>query len=339
MRAWHLTALACTLLWCASAAAHPPYGLVADSGGNLYFSDLRTVWRLGPDRRLELFRPPPADGHVHELFLAPDGAIEGDENGYRPAGEKHFTAIWRRTPAGREEWVVPLTTEPPFGMGLPQDGAGRRYSAQWVSNDDRRLLLLRHSPIRVEVLLGKEALPAFRQRSLASVGGMAFAPDGALVFADGPRLRRLAPDGRVSTLLDAGLSSSLRGVAAADGRFYAADMGRKRVLAVTGEGAAHTVWRSAARWMPTAVARAGDALFVLEAEDDPEHRSNRVRLVEVRGGKGAVVAEPWKAESPPAPPPPAADRHGFAPARAAGAAGAVAAAGVALWLALRRRAA
>ena len=327
-----IAALATAFLWCAGAAAHPPYGLVADARGNLYFSDLETVWRLAPDRRLTVFRPH-AGGHVHELTLAPDGAIEGDQNHYEPAGEKHFTAIWRRSLGGEEKWVGPLTTDPPFGMGLAQDGAGRRYSGQWVSNDDRRLLLLRRSRDgRVEVLLGREAMPDFRQRSLANVGGMAFAADGALVFADGPRLHRLAPDGRVSTLLDTGSPSSLRGIATADGRVYAADMGRKRVLAIDAKGGEETVWRSEPRWMPTGVARIGDALFVLEAEDDPEHRSNRVRGIEVSGGKGAVVAEPWKGETSPAPAPTrGTSRRSLAPV------GAAVAIGVALWLTLRRR--
>src|SRR3712207_4184119 len=91
-----------SLFLAAAALAHPPYGLVADDRGNLYFSDLETVWRLGPDGRLAVFRAAVPDTHVHELALTPDGAIAGDQNRYDPATQRFYWGIWRRTTAGEE---------------------------------------------------------------------------------------------------------------------------------------------------------------------------------------------------------------------------------------------
>ena len=107
--------LAALLLLCGLAApamAHPPFGLVVDPTGNIYFSDLETVWRLSPDGQLSVFRAAVPETHVHELALAPDGAIEGDQNHYDPATERFYTGLWRRTPTGEEQQVVSLTERP-----------------------------------------------------------------------------------------------------------------------------------------------------------------------------------------------------------------------------------
>lgn len=306
--------LLCGLITAAPVAAHPPYGLVVDAAGNAYFSDLETVWRLSPDGELSVFRPAVAQSHVHELALAPDGAIEGDQNHYDPAAQRFYTGLWRRTAAGSEQPVIPMTERPPPGAGVWQDRAGNRYTSQWLSNEDRRVALLRRRPDgRVEILYD-EAGGASRpvQPSVASVGGMGFGPDGSIFFANGGVLRRLSNDGHVTRLYDGGRESSLRGIAAApDGRVVAADMGRKKVLAVAADGTVSTLYREPAAWLPVAVALAGPRLLVLEANEDPYRREDRVRVIEVKDGRGMVIASPGQSQAVRAPPlPPAAEGRG-----------------------------
>jgi hypothetical protein len=279
----------------APAAAHPPYGLVADEGGNLYFSDLETVWRLSKDGRLSVFRPHVPETHVHALALAPDGAIDGDQNHYDPATERFFSGLWRRTANGIERAIVSMTERPPPGMGVWQDSSGNRYNSQWLSTADRRVVLLRRRANgRVEVLFdesGGAARPS--QPSVESVGGMAFGIDGSLFFTNGGVLRRLAPNGIVTKMYDGGSGSSLRGIAAApDGRLLAADMGARAVLAFGADGTVSTLYRETAPWSPTAVALSGARLLVLEANADPYEREDRVRIIEVNDGRGKVIASP-----------------------------------------------
>jgi len=287
------------LLWgliaAAPAVAHPPYGLVADMAGNVYFSDLETVWRLSTDGRLSVFRPHVPETHVHTLAVAPDGAIEGDQNHYDPATERFFSGLWRRAASGIERAIVPLVERPPPGMGVWQDTAGNRYTSQWLSTSDRRMVLLRRQANgRVEVLFdetGGAARPP--QSSVESVGGMAFGTEGSLFFANGGVLRRLAPDGTVTKMYDGGAGSSLRGLAAAPaGRVLAADMGAQAVLTLGADGTVSTLYRETAAWFPTAVALAGERLLVLEANADPYERENRVRVIEVIDGRGRVIASP-----------------------------------------------
>jgi len=232
---------------------------------------------------------------VHALALAPDGAIEGDQNRYDPATERFFSGLWRRTPAGAERPLVSMTERPPPGSGVWQDSAGNRYTSQWYSSADRRMVLRRRRPDgRVDVLFD-EAGGALRrpQSTVESVGGMAFGADGSLFFANGGVLRRLAPDGRVAEWYDGGEGSSLRGLAAAPGgNVLAADMGAKTVLAVAPGGTVSTLYRETAAWSPTAVALVRGRLLVLEANDDVYEREDRVRVIEVNEGNARVVASP-----------------------------------------------
>jgi len=257
--------------------------------------------------------------HVHALALAPDGAIEGDQNHYDPETQRFYTGLWRRTLAGAERDIVPMTDRPPPGAGVWRDEAGNRYVTQWISSSDRRTVLLRRRPDGGVDVLFDEAGGAARPAapSVESVGGMAFGRDGSLFFADRRLLRQLARNGTVTTVYEGGARSSLRGLAMApDGRVLAADMGAKAVLALAADGTAEMLYRENDEWSPTAVAFAGERLLVLEANADPYEREDRVRVIEVKDGRGAVVAQPAHRQAvqtalPSSPPPAQRDGPGI----------------------------
>jgi hypothetical protein len=330
--------VAALLALAAPAAAHPPYGLAADRSGSVYFSDLETVWRLSPDGRLSVFRPHVPDTHVHEVVLAPDGAIEGDQNRYDPATQRFYTGLWRRTPDGRERMLVPMAERPPAGFGPWQDRRGNRYASFWPSNDDRRTMLMRRAPDgRAELVFaeGRRARPA--AAGVASVGGMAGGADGSLWFADRNLLRQLRPDGSARLVWRGPEGSSLRGLALArDGRVLAADMGTKAVVAVAADGTAETLYREEGPWLPTAAAEVRGRLLVLEANADPYDRTYRVRVIEVTGREARVVAAPGGPPKPGAAAVP--EKRGPLPLAAAGGVAALASAAAFLvWRRMRGR--
>lgn len=298
-------ALLLCLFAAAGAQAHPPYGLAADARGNVYFSDLEAVWRLTPEGRLELFRPSAEGFHVHEVAIAPDGAIEGDVNHYDPSSEVFSGGLWRRTADGREQWLVRPTPAPPRGFGTYGDSRGNRYTSQWVGNDDRRTLLFRRSPAgRVDLLHGPPDESArLRESLVSSIGGMARTRAWGMAVADGRALRLVAPSGAVTTLHEAAAGASFRGVSVApDGRVIAADQGSKAVIAVAAEGAAEILYRESGPWLPTAAVIAGGRLLVLEANADPREQADRVRVIAVEEGRWREVARPARGPTPAAAP-------------------------------------
>jgi hypothetical protein len=321
-------------LFASAAPAHPPYGLVADARGNVYFSDLEAVWRLAPDGQLHLFRPATEGHHVHELAPGQDGSIEGEINSYDPATETFSTGLWRRSANGRETWLLAPTGAPSRGLGVYTDARGNRYTTQWPGPEDRRTMLFRRSPAgRVELLYGPgDAAARFRQVLVSSVGGMASMRDGSIVFADGRALRRVHSSGAVTTLHEGAVGASFRGVSVAqDGRVLAADFAGRTIVAVGSGGGGEILYREAEAWLPTAALIVGGRLLVLEANADHGEYVDRVRLVEVAGARGRIVARPGQASAPaPAP------RNSPGLSSAGAAAGATAAIALVAFLGWRR---
>lgn len=80
--------------------AHPSAGLVMDSRGNLYFSDLTKVWVLRPDGSIEIAVP---RVHTHELWLGPADTLYGED--VTNVGEAYRHRVWKLAPDGAL-WIL-----------------------------------------------------------------------------------------------------------------------------------------------------------------------------------------------------------------------------------------
>ena len=63
------------LLADAAAEAHPGVGIVQDRRGNVFFTDLKRVWRITADGQMSVWLP---DVHTHELCLAAEDSLYGE---------------------------------------------------------------------------------------------------------------------------------------------------------------------------------------------------------------------------------------------------------------------
>lgn len=287
------------------ADAHPPWGIAADGRGLVYFSALETVWKIDESGRLSIFRPGVSGRHTHELTLDEGGNLYGEDVTYEPAGERWVTAVWKATPSGEVSFLLAPTDSPPRGASIWRDRDGSTYSVQ-SDNPAHELLLLKRDPAgRVSLLLGgKTSFERGRQVILYNVAGTAFGPDGALYFTDGADIFKAARDGTVRTHARgvAGAASTNRlkaghvhrggllGLAVdARGFVYAADIGNRRVLKVTPDGAASAVYTSEANWEPTGVACAGESVYVLEFGTTPSGINTPPRVLKLAPGARASV--------------------------------------------------
>ncbi len=116
--------------------------------------------------------------------------------------------------------------------------------------------------------------------SVEWIWGIAAGPAGSIYYTEQQAVRRIAPDGTVSTvaenivvpdcerpeaLQDAPSKTNLYGLdVAADGTVYVAASGCSAVLKISPDGNVAVAARSTDRWSPTGVAVAGDTLYVLE---------------------------------------------------------------------------
>ena len=282
------TALAVCIFLASEAQGHPAWGIAVDHQGQVYFSDLKTIWKIDAQGKLSVFR---AGGHTHELNIDEAGNVYGEHD---------FSAIWKMTPAGDFSYIQAPTGNPPRGVSIWRDREGNMYSVEQDNHLKRETLLLRRTPSgNVSVLAGSSYGHADGKGSRAkfsNIVGMAFGPDGSLYLTDSSSVRKVTMDGTVTTLArnvmvenasgnPAG-GSSLFGIAVdAQGNAFVADYGNRRILKIAPDGQMTTLIRAEESWFPTGVAERGGELYILEESHTPAYKpiGTRVRKLSPDG--------------------------------------------------------
>src|SRR5262245_61408252 len=90
--------IAVQLLAVSAAHAHPGVGIVQDSRGNIFYTDLKQVWKLAPDGKKSVAVP---NIHTHELCLDDEDNLSGEHLWYEgDATKKWGHRVWRMTKDG-----------------------------------------------------------------------------------------------------------------------------------------------------------------------------------------------------------------------------------------------
>ncbi len=262
--------------------AHPASGIVVDRSGNIYFSDLETIWRLDTQARLTVFREGVRGRHVHELSIDDHDNIYGADVSYNPSTQGWISDVWKMTPEGNFTYLLEPTENPPPGWSIWRDRAGNMYLVDQNNHTKTQTLLLRRTlDGQVTTLAGGaygHADGKGSQARFSSVGGIAFGPDGSLYLTDGAFVRRVTMDGTVTTLARdlsvitsegrrwfTGNYGSLAGLSVdAGGNVYVADAGNRRLLKINTDGKVEAMFRSEPPYYPTGVAAVGGNLYILE---------------------------------------------------------------------------
>jgi hypothetical protein len=285
-----LAAAAAALLFAAPALAHPPRGIVVDGQGRVYFSDLRTIWRVDAQGRLVAVHGP-AERHTHELAIDRSGNVYGEDSYYDPATKLYRASTWRITPAGRFSWVMPPTPAPlPVATSIWRDAWGRSYYVWNPRGSTETVLLRRERDGRVTRLLGSaRALVGYRQELASIHGAGMFGPDGAFYFHHAGLLRKATPDGRVSVIAR-DLPPTVFGLAVEpNGAVLLADFGGRRTLRFSPDGRRSVAATSEAPWAPTGVALRGRDLYLLEGRQDARSVTVALRVRRVPSQGRAVT--------------------------------------------------
>lgn len=287
-------------LMTATALAHPGWGIVRDGRGNIFFTDLKQVWKLAPSGELTVAVP---HVHTHELVIDPRGNLFGENLSYE-APDKWHDYFWQRSPDGRVTTVI-ADGGVTRGVSLLKDGAGNEYSVEQNNHTRRNTILVKRTPERKVLELAGGAFGMKDGKGsaarLGSVGGVAVMLDGTVFLVDGGALRKVAPDGTVKTIArglekpakliqgTGGLSNPRSGLRLdAVSNAYIADFDNRRVLKVAPNGTRVTAYESPLGWGPTGIWIEGEDLHVLEARHP---FGEGVRVVRARGGKGTVLAK------------------------------------------------
>jgi sugar lactone lactonase YvrE len=269
-----------------SAVAHPGSGIVVDRRGQVYFLDTGAgLWKI--DTRGALIS---VSAHrFHWMTM--------DSNNRFHDVRLPSNPDWEIARAGDDPELL-LASDFPVAMG--QDG--NLYYP--ILEPGSGLQILRLDPSgRTSVLA---TLPATTGKGpLRHINGLTASPDGSLYYTENNAIRRISPQGRVSSVVAditlAGCASIpgneppyLRGLAVnASGTIFVAAAGCGRVLKIMPDGQVTTLVQLQSPWSPTAVALLGNEVYVLEylhtASEDRRAWLPRVRKISPDGTK-AVIA-------------------------------------------------
>jgi hypothetical protein len=234
------------LLAGAAAEAHPGVGIVQDRRGNVFFTDLKQVWRITPDGRMSVWVP---DVHTHELCLDAEDNLYGEHVWGAGGGWRH--RVWCMKRDGTLIDVIPAREGFPRDYGFVRDGAGNVY---WADRSEKTSIKKRSPDGRITTHTTAE----FRV-----VQWMTATRDGTLFLMDGGDLRRVAPDGKVITVATRLSERKPAPADVADRNYhmglwtdqdrsvYVAVARERLVLRVGADGTTKVVARSGESWSPS----------------------------------------------------------------------------------------
>jgi len=262
--------------------AHPGIGIVEDSHGNIFYTDLANVWRIAADGTKTLAVP---GVHTHELCLDADDTLYGEHLWYEgDATKKWGHRVWKRTRDGAIGDVFPAREGFLTDYSFVRDRTGAMY---WADRGEKTVVK-RRAP--------DGSIATFSDGPFRDVRWMTVTPDGIVYVVDTGRLLHVTADGKVAVVV-AALSAKKPPPAkvgdphyqgglwtGAKGSVYVAVSEERLVLEVKAEGRTRVAARSRFPWAPYGgmVDKAGN-LWMLE--------TSAVNAVRVRRiGKNGIAS-------------------------------------------------
>ena len=120
--------LASFILCSLAAFAHPGVGIVMDSKSNVFYTDLKHIWKINKQGKLTIAV---RNVHSHELYLDENDNLFGEHLWYEgEASNKWGHYLWRLSSAGVFEKVIPPTEGFPESYSFVRDDHDHMYRAE-----------------------------------------------------------------------------------------------------------------------------------------------------------------------------------------------------------------
>ena len=285
--------------------SHPAWGIVVDANGQIYFSDLETIYKIDSQGKLSIFRAGVSGRHVHDLSIDAGGNIYGWENVYEPQTEKHLRAFWKMSPKGEYTEIVSLTENPPLGLSIWRDSGGNTYSVEpWNNEKKETKIIKRTTDGTTSVFAGGKYGYLDGQKEKAEfnvITDMAFGKDNTIYLTNDDKVRKIDRFGMVTTIYRNETTNQNQKNSETFSRLYgldvdkennvlAADFANNRLLKISSDGKISTFLKSEKDWSPIGVATFGDEVYALEVRPYTAsiHTGNRVLKISSTG-KSTVI--------------------------------------------------
>lgn len=165
--------------------AHPGVGIVRDSKGNIYYTDLHRVWKITNSSKTVVV----PDVHTHELYIDKYDNLYGEGGYYDDHAVKFYHYQWVYRPNGQIDTVIGMKEQyvrQDFSLARDKNG-NEYYLKRFLIPYTDTTHLYRKSPEGVETI--------FANGNFKNVNWLHPQDDGSLFYVSNNAVYRVEPSG------------------------------------------------------------------------------------------------------------------------------------------------
>ncbi len=260
--------------------AHPGIGIVKDSKGNIYYTDLQQVWKISKGMRTIAV----PNVHTHELYIDANDNLYGENQQFVDERTNRFDHyFWMLSPEGKLDTIVEQRQAFVFvDFSLARDLQGNEYYTKYFLRSPDSGKIFKKTP------QGRETI--FAVTPISCIHWLHPQKDGSLLFTGNNNIYR-AKENDTARLIVKNIASRtprfwgegivLYGLWMDDSNnIYAAVFSDQAIKKITPEGNVTEVYRSEKNWAPThGLFDQQGRLWVMECSDRNEIRVTKAGSV------------------------------------------------------------
>jgi len=267
-----------------TVTAHPGIGIVKDSKGNIYYTDLANVWKISING---IKSAVVKNVHSHELCIDEYDNLYGEHLWYN--GESKDTwgyYVWCLKNTGELVKEINPTEGFRSNYSFVRDSMGNMY---WVE---------RFTTSRIMKKTKGGEIIKLAEGKFGFIGWLTCTKNGSLYFTENNKLHRLSPDGKLKTLANnigskstdfsmMGRNYDSYGIwTDAAGNVYIAMIDSKKVIRIGADGSPQTILTSNSLWtVCSGIFDNNGNMWVLENSLTNEVRARKITKEELAGNK------------------------------------------------------
>ena len=260
------------------ATAHPGVGIVMDSKGNVFYTDLRHIWKIDNKGTRTIAVQ---NVHSHEIYLDENDNLYGEHLWYEgEATDKWGHYVWKYSPSGTIEKVIPPSEGFLTNYSFVRDDHDHMF---WADRNGTCQQITRKNPDQTSTHLGKHCFSDIRW--------MTATPEGNVYLIDAYDLKKVEPNGNVKIMAENIPERKLTQFTVNDSHLamglwtdkkenvYVAIYGARKVKKITPDKKVSVVVETSMMWSPTGglVAPNGD-FWLLEYSQTNQARVERITV-------------------------------------------------------------
>lgn len=258
------------------SAAHPGTGIVRNSKGEIFYSDLARVWKVSPDGKSKKVIVP--NVHTHELHIDKQDNLYGEHLWYEDEKtDKWWHFVWKYDTNGKFMKEIPNSDGFLSNYSFNRDSAGNMY---WIERGKTESLFMRKTKNGVIEVIQTIKTTDVRWQFCRKDDTFYYVDDNDLYQIKDKKIILVAQD--LDDVKGSNPSRkpnhSIYGIwDDSRGNLYVALLEKREIRRVSPDGKVSVIYKSSNTWSPTGglVDEKGN-LWVLE-----NNATNQVRVVKI----------------------------------------------------------